>query len=221
MRSFFFFLSVLAIVSCSQDAYETGDSPLSYLRADMVDMHVEGDEVKSIVTDEDEALIFGKLRVAKELARPDTTYRALLYYNKVEGKEIEVQSSSLARLLEPKTEKLFEADDPLTYTSGWMAANGRYVNLSLGLKVGTVEDKDAEQGVFLCLDSEETLASGHKRYHLSLRHDQNGMPEFYTKTFYFCIPVYDFAEGDELELTVNTYKGKIVRSFVKKKSNDK
>lgn len=221
MRSFFFFLFVIAIASCSQDAYEAGDSPLSYLRADMVDMHVEGDEVKSIITDDDEALVFGKLRVAEELVRPDTTYRALLYYNKVEGKEIEVVSSSLARLLEPKTEKLFEADDPLTYTSGWMAANGRYVNLNLGLKVGNAEDENTKQGVFVILDSEETLASGHKRYHLTLRHDQNGMPEFYTKTFYFCIPVYDFDEGDELELTVNTYNGKIVRSFVKNKSNDK
>ena len=44
------------MVSCTVEPYETGDTSLSYLMAEMVDMHVVGREIKSIVTDSDERL---------------------------------------------------------------------------------------------------------------------------------------------------------------------
>ena len=38
------------MVSCTVEPYETGDTSLSYLMAEMVDMHVVGRDIKSIVT---------------------------------------------------------------------------------------------------------------------------------------------------------------------------
>ena len=49
------------MVSCTVDPYESGDSSLSYLKAEMVDMRVMGKGVQSIVSDEDE-----QLRVSSE-----------------------------------------------------------------------------------------------------------------------------------------------------------
>ena len=44
------------MVSCTVEPYESGDTSLSYIMAEMVDMHVVGRVVKSIVTDADEQL---------------------------------------------------------------------------------------------------------------------------------------------------------------------
>lgn len=216
MRKILFFLFIAFVfVACTQDAYEAGDSALSYLRADMVDMHVVGNEIKSIVTDEGESLKFSSLHVSDKMARPDTLYRALLYYNKVEGKDIEVMSSSVASLLVPKEDSRVKETDPLTYTSGWMSANGRYVNLCLGLKVGKTDDGNTLQGLDLRLDEVKTDAEGHRLCYMTLLHDQNGMPEYYTETFYFSIPIEGFSSGDEFHIKMNTYGGEIVRTFRK------
>ncbi|MCQ2220188.1 MAG: NigD-like protein [Prevotella sp.] len=216
MRKILFFLFIaFAFVACSQDAYETGDSALSYLRADMVDMHVIGKDVKSIVTDDGESLKFSSLHVSDKLARPDTVYRALLYYNKVEGKDIELVSSSIASLLVPTKDSKVKEMHPLTFTSGWVSANGKYVNLCLGLKVGKTDDGNTLQGLDIRLDEVKTDAEDHKHNYLTLLHDQNGMPEYYTETFYFSIPIDEYSKGDELHITVNTYGGEVTRTFRK------
>lgn len=216
MRRLFIFLFVcLAFGACSKDSYNTGDSDLSHLRAEMVSMHVKETEVKSIVTDEDVTLEFNTLHVSESYARPDTTYRALLYYNKVEGKPIEVISASIAKLLVPNAECKTKATDPLTYVSGWIAPNHKYVNLCLGLMLGNADDEKAKQSVELQLDSVETDDSGHKTYFVSVKHDQGGVPQYYTQNYYFSIPLDGLQAGDKMQFTVNTYKGTLTNSFAK------
>lgn len=220
MRKILFLLGFcIAFAACSSDSFLSGDTPLSYLVTEMADMHVVGDKVKSIVTDGDEELPIGSLTVSETLARPDTTYRVLLYYNKVEGKNIEILNSAIAKILEPKSEKPFEANDPLTYTSGWMGMNGKYVNLALGIKVANTDNSKAGPELQLYQTSVETLESGKKCYNVTLLYDSKGMFGLYTEMLYYSIPTAHLTDGDELKLTVNTYNGKIERTFIKGKSN--
>ena len=85
------------MVSCTVEPYETGDTSLSYLMAEMVDMHVVGREIKSIVTDSDERLaVSSSYLLPENMEHRDTTYRMMLYYNKEGNKPIELKSQKRA-----------------------------------------------------------------------------------------------------------------------------
>lgn len=223
MRFHIFIYITLFLVACSSDPYETGDTSLSYLHADMVDMHVVGQKVESIVTDNDEQLaIASDMKVASSMARVDTTYRVMLYYNKVEGKTIEINGSSSVAVIRPHvnyqsttqmdlSKPLTLKTDPLTLTSVWRSANGKYLNLSLGLKGG--EASDARHKLSFTEDSLKTNIDGTEERYISLRHDQCDIPEFYTSNMYLSIPLSYYTKGTTLHLYINTYKGMETRSF--------
>lgn len=123
------------VVSCTVDPYETGDTSLSYLKAEMVDMHVVGREVRSIVTDADERLsVSSSFLLPEKIEHRDTTYRVMLYYNKVGNKPIELKSMRQAYVVRPsdRQSSLTLKEDPVKLISAWKAQNGNYLNLSLG-----------------------------------------------------------------------------------------
>ena len=131
------------MVSCTVDPYETGDTSLSYLKAEMVDMHVVGREVRSIVTDADEQLtVSSSYQLPESIEHSDTTYRMMLYYNKEGNKPIELKSIRQAHVVMPsdRQSSLTLKDDPVKLVSAWKAQNGNYLNLSLGLMVGNAEN---------------------------------------------------------------------------------
>lgn len=67
------------MVSCTVEPYESGDSSLSYLKAEMVDMRVMGKGVQSILSDEDEQLrVSSEFQVPQKMERNDTIYRMML-----------------------------------------------------------------------------------------------------------------------------------------------
>lgn len=213
-----FLAFVALLVACTNDPYTSGDSPYSYLRAEMADLHVKNTSITDIMTDAGESIVLTNMTVSEKMARPDTTYRYLLYYNKVEGKrEVSLVNNRPVDMLQPcSADKIFFADkDPLSLVSAWKSANGKYLNLCLGLKTGYADDADFKQMLALCLESTAVAEDGHTVYTLSIWHDQAGQPEFYTEEVYCSIPLSDFSEGDELQLKFNTYQGVIVKSFRK------
>lgn len=219
MKKLVFILTMLTmVVACTKDPYETGDSQLSYMRADMVDMKVEGKMVKSIITDDGVSLPFvASLHVSDEMARPDTTYRALIYYNKVDDKPIEIITSQLVKVFNPFDSHTLSTDktDPVILSSIWQAANGKYLNLSIGLKTGNTEG-DSKQQVDVCLDSMTVADDGTRHCYLSLRHAQNDIPQFYTQTRYLSIDLGSCSEGNVLHVRASTYNGIVERTFVKR-----
>lgn len=208
----------LLMVSCTVEPYESGDSSLSYLKAEMVDMHVMGKAVESLVNDADERLeVSSTFQLPQKMEHADTTYRMMLYYNKVNKAPVDIKSIRLAHVVNPakKDKALTLADDPLKLISAWKAENGAYLNLSLGLMTGNAEDEDAIQKIAVVADSVVTAAGGGKTYYLTLHHDQDGIPEFYTQTVYVSIPIRELPKDDKICIRMNTYSGWIEKIFAK------
>ena len=206
------------MVSCTVDPYETGDTSLSYLKAEMVDMHVVGREVRSIVTDADERLsVSSSFLLPEKIEHRDTTYRVMLYYNKVGNKPIELKSMRQAYVVRPsdRQSSLTLKDDPVKLISAWKAQNGNFLNLSLGFMTGNMDDDGAVHKLGLVVDAVETMGDGSRTYYLIFHHDQDSIPEYYTQTVYLSIPLKDYAIGDRICIKMNTYSGCIEKSFVK------
>ena len=206
------------MVSCTVEPYESGDSSLSYLMAEMVDMHVVGREVKSIMTDADERLsVSSSFMLPENMEHRDTTYRMMLYYNKEGNKPIELKSLKRAYVVKSsdKQSSLTLRDDPVKFISAWKAQNGSYINMSLGLMVGNVENEDAVHKVGFVVNSVETIADGSKTYYLTLHHDQDSIPEYYTQKVYLSVPLKEYSAGDRICIRMNTYSGWIEKIFMK------
>ena len=206
------------MASCTVEPYESGDTSLSYLMAEMVDMHVVGREIKSIVTDSDERLaVSSSYLLPEKMEHRDTTYRMMLYYNKEGNKPIELKSLRRAHIVKAsdKQSSLTIHDDPVKLISVWKAQNSSYINMSLGLMVGNVENEDAVHKVGLVVNSVETIADGSKTYYLTLHHDQDSIPEYYTQTVYLSVPLKEYSAGDRICIRMNTYSGWIEKIFTK------
>ena len=69
--------------ACSNDPYDTGDGSLSHMRADFVEAQTDASaNIISIETDDGEHMFLTNAINVSWAERPDTIYRALLYYNK-------------------------------------------------------------------------------------------------------------------------------------------
>lgn len=209
-------LAVVALSACTNEAYDSGNTSLSYLKAEMVDMRVKNESVISIITDADESLQFQEgLKVSEKMARPDTTYRMMLYYNKVENQPIRIVSNTMAGLFNPMYYKVDNiATDPVTLTSAWLSPNGKYINIVLGLKTGTSDAVDARQKLYMACVLQEQMPSGNWHYVMRIGHDQGQVPEYYTVTSYTSLSTDDFFVGDQVDILVNTYNGEVTRTFV-------
>lgn len=181
-------------------------------------MHVVGREVKSIMTDADERLsVSSSFMLPENMEHRDTTYRMMLYYNKEGNKPIELKSLKRAYVVKSsdKQSSLTLRDDPVKFISAWKAQNGSYINMSLGLMVGNVENEDAVHKVGFVVNSVETIADGSKTYYLTLHHDQDSIPEYYTQTVYLSVPLKEYSAGDRICIRMNTYSGWIEKIFMK------
>ena len=232
-----FFLS-LFLVSCSNDAYETGDSRYSYLRADFVEANTNSQaQLVSAITDNDVSLSFSKPSTVSWMTTADSTYRALLYYNigvgngdKDNGSAMTVEPVSIRMVYvlnpalnpqdttdsnhKPQTSTLkSQTTDPVHFQSSWLNANHFYANLSLALMTGVADSIDAVQSMGLCCDSVIAAADGHHTYYYRFLHSQNNVPQYYKTTVYVSIPTKRMTTGDVVRLSLNTYDGWITREF--------
>lgn len=207
------------LAACSNDAYDTGDSRYSYLRADFVEAVTDANaRLVSATTDEGVALAFSKPAVASWATVPDTTYRALLYYNAAPASGLAVEPLSVGRVyvLMPKAAADMSepaATDPVHFQSSWLSANGSYANLSLALMTGVADSVDARQAIGLVCDSVVAQSDGHSTYYYTLSHSQGSVPQYYKSTIYVSIPTKKMTAGDHVRLSLNTYNGWIVRDF--------
>ena len=202
---------LLMVTACHMGAYDAGDSRHSYLRADFAEMH----------TNSNGALC----RVLKTswATRPDTLYRALLYYNKGEADATQSQAASRALsvtgvgarqvyVLRPQAGSagVSGPDDAVGFQSCWMSASKRYVNVGLVLKSGQADQPDSKHILGLIRDSIVTDLQGHHTFFCRIYHLQNGVPAYYSTTVYASIPTSDFRTGDTLQLTIHARQGGVV-----------
>ena len=207
------------IASCTNTAYDTGDSRYSYLRTDFVEAQTNGSgQLVSAVTDENTSLTFTKPLSVGWTAKGDSTYRAMLYYNlnadANDSSIVEPLTAQYVYTLTPAvmTEPTAIPTDPVHFFSAWKSSNGAYLNFCIGVMTGKADSLDAKQTIGLILDS-AVEKSGHTAYYLKFSHSQGNVPEYYTTNIYLSIPTKKITTGSTVRLSLNTYKGWIYREF--------
>ena len=220
--------TLLLVTACHIGAYDTGDTRYSYLRADFVEVHTNSEgAVNTAVTDDGDSLILAPALRTVWTIRPDTLYRALLYYNKGEADSAQSPTASHALpvtgigasqvyVLRPLTDRsgVSGLNDAVGFQSCWLSANKRYVNVALVLKSGQTNQPDSRHVLGLIRDSMVTSSQGHRTFFYRIYHQQNGVPAYYSNTVYVSIPTSNFQSGDVMQLTIkNSEDNFIVRKF--------
>lgn len=205
----------LLSVACTNDGYDTGDGNLSYIKAEFVLLATNADGTVDKATTDDSATLQMENPFKQTWAeRPDTVYRALLYYDTTDNgapvKARSVRQVPVVGLVDSERVKDFN-DSPLGVESVWMAHNASFANLSLLLKTGKADQDDMRQTIALVADSVYTDTDGKRHLALRLLHDQGNVPQYYTTTQYVSIGRATFDGADSLDIRLNTYEGVVVR----------
>ena len=200
------------LISCTQDAYEKGEGEYSLLRGDFAEAVVNSNkQVAKIITDDGDEMLVTSPYTAKWIAKADTTYRCMLYYNKVDGKaEVVSMGQVPCAAIVPlsKFEKELKTD-PVKFESTWMSKTGRYLNLSIQVKSGVTDDTTAVQSLAIVSDTLITHSDGKQIRNLILHHDQGNVPEYYSTQVYVSIPT-NRIDADSVRISINSYDGEVV-----------
>ena len=146
------------LMSCETDAYDKGEGEYSLMTAELVDAYVGSDKyVTRVVTDQGDEFTMEPHATAKWIEKADTTYRALLYFNKVGNDKAEAISLGWVGVLVPRDSiKGGMKTDPLFTESMWLGKNRRYLNMRLRLLTGTADDEKAQHSIGVVIDSTTT-----------------------------------------------------------------
>lgn len=200
------------LTSCTKDAYEKGEGKYSLMRGDFAEAIVNSSkQVTSIITDDGDEFILTAPYTAKWVSKADTTYRCMLYYNKVANK---AEILSMGQVPCTSVTPLSQFDrrlvtDPVKFESTWMSKTGRYLNFSLILKVGTTDDSTAVHTLGVVSDTLITHPDNKRILNLILHHDQDNVPEYYSTKVYFSIPTKRI-DADSVQISINSYDGEVV-----------
>lgn len=220
--------TLLLVTACHIGAYDTGDTRYSYLCADFVEVYTNSEgAVNMAVTDDGDSLVLAPPLKTVWTTRPDTLYRALLYYNKGEADSAQSPTASHALpvtgigavqvyVLRPlaNASAVSGHNDAVGFQSCWMSTNKKYVNVALVLKSGQTNQPDSRHVLGLIRDSMVTSSQGHRTFFYRIYHQQNGVPAYYSNTVYVSIPTSNFQSGDVMQLTIkNSEDNFIVRKF--------
>lgn len=202
--------------ACENDAYDKGEGKYSLTQADFVEAYANGDKViNQAITDDNTTLTLTKQIAADWVTTADSTYRAILYYNKVEGNSVQPVSISQVPVLShfySAREIDTMRTDPVKLESVWKSHNGKYVNIGLYLKVAQTDNEDLHHSLGLINEGLHINSDGTTTINLRLYHDQGGVPEYYSTKYYFSIPC-DSLRTDSVSFTINTYDGEVTKKF--------
>ena len=216
-------LTSCLMISCTHDSYDKGEGQYSNLRGDFVEALVGADKtIVSLTTDDGETLPLSKPYSAKWITRPDTTYRCMLYYNKVReaNGQYVAEPISIGEVPCPIITPLAELEvpmktDPVKFESAWMSRSGRYLNLNLIVMTGTQDDETAIQKLSIVQDTIITNPDTTQTCYLRVFHDQGGVPEYYSAHAYASI-ITSQIPADSVRLSINTYSGVVEKTFLLK-----
>lgn len=214
-HSLFALLLIFMLSACSSD---NSDETLSNLCIELADLKTTSSStVVGCTLDDGTEAAFETPITLKWASKPDSAYRALIYYNKVEetGKIRPISASSVICVRPMKAEEVEWRDyrDPLDFVSAWMSKHGRYVNMCVSLKTGPQQNDKAHKMSAVC-DSVRTTADRHHSYY-RLCHSQNGIPAYYGVEVYVSLDVSDIPKGDTVTVSMPTFNGMVSKQFVK------
>lgn len=209
-------LTVIALVACNRNTYDSGDGNYSYLCADFVEAHTNNDlKVDYVIIDEGDTLSMSSPFANKNLIVRDSLYRGVLYYNKESDDNSFLKVSPISYSPIPVIKTVPNNDslkyDPMDFESMWCSKTGKYLNVSLIFKTGQVNGSEGMHSVYLIQDPNIAIINGKRLLHLTFSHNQNGVPEYYTARQYISIPLKQFlnkiSHGDSIAVSIKTYDG--------------
>ena len=168
----------------------------------------------SFLTDEGEQYKTATLVSSSWIERPDTTYRAIIYFNKTTQGEAEVVAVGQMGVLHPIEHWHFkeQPQDPLGVESLWLTRNGKYINMGLLLKNGHVDDSEGVHALGLSLDTILVNPDQTRTAYYRLLHSQGDAPEYYTNRRYVSI-LLPQDRPDSVRLSIETYTGTLEKLF--------
>jgi len=197
------------LVGCETESYETGQGKYSLMQADFVELSVDAQkQATGFTTDEGEQYTLTTPATASWILRPDTTYRAIIYYNKVgEGKAEKVSMGGMGVLL-PIEHWRFKSQpqDPLGVESIWLTKNRKYINIGLLIKNGRIDDEEGVHAIAMSCDTVIVNADKSRTAYYRLLHDQGDAPEYYTNRRYVSMLIPS-DRPDSINLSIQTYDG--------------
>ena len=215
-RLLHFFVIAWLISSCTTDSYEKGDGKYSLMQGDFVDAKVNAQrQIVSFSTDDGEQFELSEPYTDKWIKTPDTLYRCMIYYNKVENKKAELVSIGevpCPRILTLAELKKDLRTDPVKFESMWLSKSGKYLNLYLQLKTGVTDDTTAVQQLAFISDTLIVNPNQTTIRHITLHHDQNKVPEYYSTKAYVSL-LTDSIAADSIRISINTYTGLVSKKM--------
>lgn len=209
MKKLIVFTAALLLMACETETYETGQGEYSLMLADFAELTVNSQKQGiSFVTDEGEQYTLTAPVTAAWIQRPDTTYRTIIYYNKVETGKAEKVAMGQMGVMQPIEHWRFkeQPQDPLGVESAWLTRNGKYINLGLLLKNGRIDDEEGTHALAVCQDTVLLNADNTRTAYYRLLHSQGDAPEYYTNRRYVSI-LLPQERPDSICLSVETYQG--------------
>lgn len=202
--------------SCETDSYETGEGEYSLMRGDLCDLSVNSlRQATAFVTDDGDSYQLDVPYAAKWIQTPDSTYRTLIYYNKVSAGVAQLVNIGTVVTLGPIPHWRMEnqTQDPMGLESAWISKNGKYLNLGLLMKTGRISDEELPHNIAVVQDTLCVRDDGKCSAYYRFLHSQNGIPEYYTNRRFVSILLPD-EKPDTIYFNMMTYDGVLTRVFV-------
>lgn len=228
-------LLLTTFAGCETESYESGEGEYSLMQADLCELQTDGEKRATLFTTDDGSRYTPtKVFTAKWLTTADSTYRAIIYYNKVPtaspqaaatqtaAMQAEVLGISQVVTLIPHAHWRFpqQPQDPIDLESAWIAKSGRYLNLALLMKTARIDDDEPPHTIGLAQDTLIAWPDGRSTVIYCLLHSQNDIPEYYTNRRYVSILLPD-ALPDTIRFRMQTHSGRLERVFMMPKLRSK
>ncbi len=200
--------AIVLTASCENSTYDSGYD--GGIIGDFIEAHTNRDSIFDYAfTDQGDTLIMNAGYRVRFMNRPDTLYRARMFYSKdaYTGRASIVgigQVSTIYPKALAENEKM--KTDPVNYATGWVSKTRKYVNIGFYLMTSRVESDKQRHTIGIVPESTETLTDGTTVAHLTLYHDQGGVPDYYSEEYYISIPS-SAIDADSVRIKVNTNEG--------------
>ena len=207
------YLFTFLLFACESDSYDKGEGKYSQTQADFAELSVNSEKQGvSFMTDEGARFTLTPPTTAKWIETADTTYRTIIYYNKVKEGEATVVSMGQLPTMKPVAHwKLKEQwEDPIGLESCWLTRNGKYINLGVLIKSGYVDAQEALHKVALACDTILINADQTRTAYYRLLHSQEDAPQYYTNRRYLSILLPE-DRPDSVCLSLTTFEGLVQR----------
>jgi len=198
-------------IACETDSYEKGEGKYSLMQADFCQLFVNGQkQASSFTTDGGETFQLNPVFTAKWIETADTTYRAIIYFNKISATQAQSVSIGTVATLHPIEHWRFkeQPQDPIGFESAWLSKNGNYLNVGLLMKTGRISDEELPHNIGLAQDTVIVNANKKRTAYYRLLHSQNGIPAYYTNRRYISIALPQ-PRPDTICFTLQTFEGKL------------